>query len=52
MSNGGGGGDGVAGFHAVISAARAIDPNDVIARLNAAPTQAAANFLKVMTLPL
>jgi hypothetical protein len=51
MSNGGGG-DGGCGFHAVISAARAIDPNDVTARLNAAPMQAAANFLESMTLPL
>jgi len=51
MSNGGGG-DGGCGFHAVKSAAEAIDPNDVTARLNAAPTQTAANFLKVMTLPL
>src|ERR1700758_3152041 len=51
MSNGGGGGGGC-GFHAVISAARAIDPNDVTARLNAAPMQAAANFLESMTLPL
>src|SRR5262245_10221200 len=48
----GGGGDGGCGFHAVISAARAIDPNDVTAKLNAAPMQAAANFLESMTLPL
>jgi hypothetical protein len=40
MSNGGG------------SAADAPDPNDAIAKLNAAPTQAAATLLKVMTLPL
>jgi hypothetical protein len=40
MSNGGG------------SAADAPDPNDAIAKLNAAPTQAAATLLKVMILPL
>jgi hypothetical protein len=51
MSNGGGGGGGGA-FIGVRSAAGATDPNDVIAKLNAAPTQAAANFLKFMTLPL
>src|ERR1700730_12254041 len=51
MSNGGGG-DGGCGFHAVKSAAEAIDPNDGTARLNAAPMQAAANFLESMTLPL
>ena len=33
-------------------AAEAPDPNDVIAKLNAAATQATANFLQVMTLPL
>jgi hypothetical protein len=43
MSNGGG---------AIPSAAEAPDPNDVIAKLNAAATQATANFLQVMTLPL
>ena len=36
----------------VVSAARAIDPSDVIATLKAAATQAAATLLKVMTLPL
>jgi len=54
ISNDGDGG-GSAGFHVVVvvvSAARAIDANDVIAKLNAAPTQAAANFLEFMTLPL
>jgi len=43
MSNGGG---------AIPSAAEAPDPNDVLAKLNAAATQATANFLQVMTLPL
>jgi len=36
----------------VVSAADAPDPNDAIAKLNAAPTQAAATLLQVMTLPL
>jgi hypothetical protein len=55
MSNGGGAGAGSAGFHVgvvVVSAADAFDPNDVIAKLNAAATPAAATLLKVMTLPL
>jgi hypothetical protein len=55
MSNGGAaGGGGAAGFHVVVvvSAADAPDPNDAIAKLNAAPTQAAATLLQVMTLPL
>jgi hypothetical protein len=47
MSNGGG-----AAFGGVQSAADAPDPNDTIAKLKAAPTQAAATLLKVMTLPL
>src|ERR1700751_2781594 len=51
MSNGGGAGGG-SSFGGVQSAADATDPNDVIAKLNAAPTQAAATLLKVMTLPL
>jgi hypothetical protein len=51
MSNGGGAGGG-SSFGGVQSAADAPDPNDVIAKLKAAPTQAAANFLKSMTLPL
>src|SRR5262249_14522247 len=55
MSNGGGGGAGAAGFHVgvvVVSAAYAPDPNDVIAKLKAAATPAAATLLQVMTLPL
>jgi len=56
MSNGGGGGGGgSAGLHVgvvVVSAAYAPDPNDVIAKLKAAATPAAATLLKVMTLPL
>jgi hypothetical protein len=51
MSNGGGAGGG-SSFGGVQSAADAPDPNDVIAKLKAAPTQAAATLLKVMTLPL
>src|SRR5712691_3524988 len=51
MSNGGGAGGG-GSFGGVQSAADAPDPNDAIAKLNAAPTQAAATLLKVMTLPL
>src|ERR1700751_1388360 len=51
MSNGGGAGGG-SSFGGVQSAADAPDPNDAIAKLNAAPTQAAATLLKVMTLPL
>src|SRR5947209_6170795 len=47
MSNGGG-----SSFGGVQSAADAPDPNDAIAKLKAAPTQAAATLLKVMTLPL
>src|SRR6516164_875723 len=55
MSNGGGAGAGSAGFHVgvvVVSAAYASDPNDVIAKLKATATPAAATLLKVMTLPL
>jgi hypothetical protein len=55
MSNGGDGGGGATGFHVVVvvvSAAYAPDPNDVIAKLKAAATPAAATLLKVMTLPL
>src|SRR5262252_8152111 len=48
MSNGGGAGGG-GSFGGVQSAADAPDPN---AKLKAAPTQAAATLLKVMTLPL
>src|SRR5215471_13517940 len=51
MSNGGGAGGG-GSFGGVQSAADAPDPNDAIAKLKAAPTQAAATLLKVMTLPL
>src|ERR1700730_4362401 len=47
MSNGGG-----APFGGVQSAADARERNDAITKLKAAPTQAAATLLKVMTLPL